>query len=449
MLRLYNTLSKKKEDFKPLKGKKVNLFVCGPTVYDFSHIGHAKTYVQFDVIVKYLRWSGYNVSYVQNITDIDDKIINRAKEQKISASALARKYEKEYLKDMKSLKVNSVSKYARATNYIKEIENQVKRLLDKGYAYKINDGYYFDLTKFSDYGKLARRKAEEAEDAVSRIDKNKEKKNKGDFCLWKFYKKGEPSWESKLGKGRPGWHIEDTAITEKELGVQYDIHGGAMDLIFPHHEAEIAQMESISGKKPLVKYWLHTAFLTMDKTKMSKSLKNFVTIREALKKYDGKVIRFLFASGHYRAPINFSFENLKQSKGAVERLNEFMRKLKNSKDKDDLKFIKSTKKNFINAMNNDFDTPKAMEIIFNFVRKVNKKGGGKKSYEFMKEVDQIFDILTLNGSKIPTNIKTLAEKREKARKEKDWKTADQIRDKINKLGYVIEDKKRGYVLKKR
>src|SRR3989344_7050108 len=252
-LKLYNTLTRKKEVFKPMKDKEIKMFVCGPTVYDFSHLGHAKTYIQFDTIAKYFRWKGYKVFYLQNITNIDDKIITRAREDgdEKGWKKLSDKYEKEYLNDMKMLNVNSVNKYAPATDYIPEIISQVKRLIEKRFAYKISDGWYFDLSKDKDYGKLAKRESLELNDAVSRIDENKEKKNKGDFCLWKFSKEGEPKWKSDIGDGRPGWHIEDTAITEKELGQQYDLHGGGIDLIFPHHEAEIAQMESISGKKPL------------------------------------------------------------------------------------------------------------------------------------------------------------------------------------------------------
>ena len=288
MIRLYNTLTRKKEILRPIKDNNINLFICGPTVYDFPHIGHAKTYIQFDFIVRYLRHKKFKAFYLQNITDIDDKIIQRSKEKNISWKELSKKFEEIFYEDMKSLNVNSVDRYARATDYIKEIESQVKRLIQKGYAYKIEDGYYFDLSKFKGYGKLSKRKYLEAEDSVTRIDESINKRNKGDFCLWKFSKKDEPFWESELGKGRPGWHIEDTAITEKFFGPQYDIHGGARDLIFPHHEAEIAQMESISGKKPLARYWIHTGFLNIQGSKMSKSLKNFITIREALKKYDYK-----------------------------------------------------------------------------------------------------------------------------------------------------------------
>jgi cysteinyl-tRNA synthetase len=252
VLKIYNTLTRKKEVFEPIHKGKVNLFVCGPTVYDYAHIGNAKTYTQFDMIAKYL-------------TDIDDKIIKRAEENSEDWKELSRRYEKIYKEDMESLGIDSVNKYARATDYIKEIVSQVQRLIKKGFAYKISDGWYFDLSKDKDYGKLAGRTSLDSEDSVSRIDENKGKRNAGDFCLWKFSKPGEPVWKSELGDGRPGWHIEDTSITEKEFGVQYDIHGGATDLIFPHHEAEIAQMESISGKKPLVRYWLHTGFLNMNK----------------------------------------------------------------------------------------------------------------------------------------------------------------------------------------
>jgi len=448
-LKVYNTLTRKTETFKPISGKKVKFFCCGITPYDYAHIGHAKTYIQFDVIIKYLRYIGYDVFYLQNVTDIDDKIINKAKELNEDPLKLAHRYEEEYKKNMDALGVNSVTKYARATDYIPQIVSQVKRLIEKGIAYKISDGYYFDLAKFKDYGKLAKRTTEEAEDSVSRIDENLEKRNNGDFCLWKFKKDNEPSWKVKsIEEGRPGWHIEDTAITESFFGPQYDVHGGAVDLIFPHHEAEIAQMESISGKKPLVRYWIHTAFLNINKQKMSKSLRNFITIRETLEKYDGRVIRFFFASNHYKTPINFSYEILEQSKNALERLNDFVRNLKNSKKKDNLKLIKKTKEEFLKAMNKDFDTPKAFAVIFDFARDVNKIGGSKKSYELLLEFDKIFNILTLEEEKLNKDVERLIKEREEARKSKDWNKADKIREKLKSMNVILEDTKEGVRWKK-
>jgi len=448
VLKVYNTLKRKKEIFKPLKGKKVNLFVCGPTVYDYTHIGHAKTYIQFDLIVKYLKYKKYKVFYLQNITDLDDKIIDRAKQLKKDSLGLAREYEKYYYEDIEKIGINSVDKYARATDFIEKIVSQVERLIKKGYAYKIEDGIYFDLSKFKDYGKLSGKKALEAEDAVSRIDDSVNKRNKGDFCLWKFSKEGEPSWDTKIGSGRPGWHIEDTAITETLFGQQYDIHGGARDLIFPHHEAEIAQMESVSGKKPFVKYWLHTGFLNVEGKKMSKSLGNVFNIRDITKEYDPKVIRYFFISSHYRMPIDFSKKLLEQSSNSLKRINDFIIKLRTSKDKDNIKLIEKTKKLFIEAMDNDFDTPKAFAILFDFIREVNKKGGSKKALEFLEEIDSIFDILTFEDILLDKQITKLIEEREKARKKKDFKKADEIRDKLKEKGIILEDTKEGVRWKK-
>ena len=293
MLKLYNTLTKKKEIFKPMKDKKVNLFICGLTVYDYVHIGHAKTYIQFDFLVKYLRWKGFKVFYLQNVTDIDDRIIKKANDTKQNWKSLALKFEKEYLEDTKNLDIDSINKYARATDFIPQIIDQVNRLVKKGYAYETEDGIYFEVKKFKEYGKLSGQDLNKII-AGSRIDINEKKKNSEDFVLWKKQKPNEPFWESPFGNGRPGWHIEDTAITEHFFGSQYDLHGGAIDLIFPHHECEIAQQEAASGKKPFVKYWVHTAFLNMGSEKMSKSLGNIIRIKDVLKKYDLKVIRYLF-----------------------------------------------------------------------------------------------------------------------------------------------------------
>jgi len=448
-IKIFNTLTRKKEEFKPMKEKKVKMFVCGPTVYDYSHIGHAKTYVQFDVIVKYLRCKGFDVFYLQNITDIDDKIIQRANEQGIEPKKLAEKFEQDYYKDMLALGVDSVNKYARATDFIAAIIKQVQTLIDKKFAYEIEDGIYYNLSKFAEYGKLSGRKILDAEDAVTRIDDSVGKKNKGDFCLWKKSKPDEPKWSSPwFDGGRPGWHIEDTAITESFFGPQYDMHGGSRDLIFPHHEAEIAQMEAASGKKPLVRYWLHTGFLNVGGKKMAKSIGNFVTIRDALKDYDAKTLRFFYISTHYRSPIDFSKESLDKTKNSLERLNEFLRKTKGGKDNYDSKLIETTKEKFFKAMDNDFDTPTALAVIFDFVREVNKAGGGRRAYQFLKEVDKIFCILTDEEVELTDEIEKLVKQREQARKANDWQTADEIRSKLKGMGIVLEDTDKGIRWKK-
>jgi len=462
MLKVYNTLTQKKESFRPRKGRKVNLFVCGPTVYDYSHIGHARTYIIFDVIVRYLKEKGYDVFYLQNITDIDDKIINRAAERKTTPQKLARNFEKEYLKDMKSLKVDSVDKYARATEHIKEIISQVERLIRKGFAYQIEDGIYYDISKFKEYGKLSKRTALQAEDSVSRIDESKGKRNKGDFCLWKFSKAREPSWPSPWGKGRPGWHIEDTAITERYFGSQYDIHGGARDLIFPHHEAEIAQMEAISGKSPLVKYWLHSGFLTVKSQKMAKSLGNFITIKDFLKDNPLRFLRLLIVKTHYRSPIDYNEEAILQCQKELARIDEFTNKIKNVKDKTqegkvELK-IADYENNFAEAMEDDFNTPKAVAVIFDLVNKANvlisqsklSSTGSKDIFKFLKKVDKIFGFILKEKSreKTPQEIIGLAKEREKYRKEKNWQKADEARKEIEKMGYRVEDTEEGPKIKK-
>ncbi len=462
MLKIYNTLSRKKEKFQPRKGKKVNFFVCGPTVYDYSHLGHARTYIVFDAIVKYLREKGYDVFYLQNITDIDDKIIKRAREKKVSVQRIARDFEKEYLKDMKTLKIDSVTRYARATNHIKEIISQVERLLKKGYAYQIKDGIYYDIKKFKNYGRLSRRTIIQAEDAISRIDEAKEKRNKGDFCLWKLSKIGEPAWSSPWGKGRPGWHIEDTAITEKYFGPQYDIHGGAQDLIFPHHEAEIAQMEAISNKSPMVRYWIHSGFLTVKGRKMAKSLGNFITIKDFLEKYSPRLLRLLIIKNHYRSPIDYNEKIILQTKKELERIDEFITKVKsqNSKVKTTIQNLKISKfqTEFNKVMEDDFNTPKAIAVIFNLVNKGNSliakdklsSTDTKKILEFLKKVDKVFNFIfwPKPKEKLPPLVLSLAKHREKYRKEGKWEKADKIRKKIKKMGWWIEDTKEGPKLKK-
>ncbi len=465
-LKIFNTLSGKKDEFKPIKGKKINLFVCGPTVYDYSHIGHARNYVIFDSFIKYLKLQGFKVFYLQNITDIDDKIIARAREKQVSTKDLALAFEKEYLKDMKALGVNSVSKYARATDYIKEIINQVKRLQEKGFAYKIDgDGIYYDISKFKNYGKLSGRTVLEAEDAVSRIDYSKDKKNRGDFCLWKFSEESlnqiEPSWPAPFGNGRPGWHIEDTAITEKFFGPQYDIHGGARDLIFPHHEAEISQMEAVSGKSPLVKYWMHVGFLTVNGQKMSKSIGNFITINDFLRRCPSNYLRFFIVKNLWRSPIDYSESVMIEVKSAVEKVEEFLRKikaLKSIKSSKEVKIIiKNLKENFYKELADDFNTPKAFAVMFDFINKTNEllgknivsKKHASEIYKIFQEINKIFGFINFEkvNKTIPAEIKKLVKTRENYRKDKNWQKSDELRREIESKGFLVEDTDNGVVIK--
>jgi len=480
-MEIFNTLSNKKEKIeKPKKGF-LKLFVCGPTVYNYPHIGHARTYLVFDAFVRFLRTQNFKIFYLQNITDVDDKIINKAKELRRNPLDLARFFEKEYKKIMKKIGVISVDKYARASDYIKEIQGQIDRLLKKGFAYQIEDGIYYDISKFKDYGKLSRRTSLQAEDAISRIDESIAKRNKGDFCLWKkvnynlqnqtqkqisksnfqISENGEPCWPSPWGWGRPGWHIEDTAITEKFFGPQYNIHGGGIDLKFPHHEAEIAQMEAISGRKPFVKIWMHTGALSIENKKMSKSLKNFILISDFLKKYSPEVLRFFVLSYHYRSPINYSEEIIFQSQKSLQNIKEFLEKLKliaSSKKKSNKSFnIKPTlniiDKNFIKALNDDFNTPKALSIIFDMISswqnqiwQFNKKQA-KDIAKFTQEKLKILGI-ELKPEKIPQKIKILAQKRELLRRNKQFVQSDLLRKKIEMLGYKVEDTPLGSLILK-
>ena len=469
MLKVYNTLSRKKEVLKPFdsaQGKKLTLFVCGVTAYDLSHIGHARTYIAFDMIVKYLRQKGLDVFYLQNVTDVDDKIIQRAKELGGNPRALARKFEKEYRADMKKLGVNAVTQYARATDYIPEIISQVERLLKKGYAYEIEgDGIYFDISKFKEYGKLSRRTSEQAQDAVSRIDESVRKLNKGDFALWKLSKPGEPKWKSPWGWGRPGWHIEDTAITEKFFGPQYDVHGGAQDLIFPHHEAEIAQMEAVSGKKPLVRYWMHTGFLTVKREKMSKSLGNFITIRDFLKSRSPacagrpRLLRYIALKTHYRSPIDYSEELLKQAENELTRIDEFVDKFNPPAGGQNSKISLSRfQKRFWQAMEDDFNAPVAIAVLFDLIREANiawNKGSlsgadAKEIPAFLKEIDSFFGFIFWDREKsaVPAEIEELAKQREAHRKHGNFQEADALRATLQKRGWFVEDTPSGFTLKK-
>lgn len=474
MIKIKNTLSGKLEEFEPIRGKKVNMFVCGPTVYDYSHIGHAKTYIFFDVVAKYLRHLGYKVFYLQNITDIDDKIINRAKEQNKKPKEIAEEFEKKYFEDFKALRVDSINKYARASKHIKQIIRQVDALIKKGCAYATpavdakesdavkntaNQDVYFDISKFPEFGKLSKQNLDELETGV-RIKTEENKRNPKDFVLWKAQNFSyEPSWKSPWGYGRPGWHIEDTAISEKYLGQQYDIHCGAQDLIFPHHEAEIAQQESASGKKPFVKYWLHTGWLTVNGQKMSKSLGNFITIRDILKNYSPEALRVLTLSSYYRSPVDYTKQMMKQSQAAANRIAEFWNKLERADGTDNKeieKYIAEANVKFEEAMDNDFNTPTALAAIFDLIRTANlplaeqkvSKSNAKKIKKFLEKIDFILGILIVKKPQIPDEVSKLVGIREEMRQKKDWAEADKIRDEISRLGYSIEDTSYGPYLRK-
>lgn len=457
---IYDTLSGEKKPIPVPESGKLKLFVCGPTVYDLAHIGNARTYAAFDSIARYLRSQKKKVYYLQNITDIDDKIIKRAREEKKDPSAIANFYFRAYKQDMAALGIESVSKYAKATSYIRQITKQIKALIEKGVAYKIDgEGYYFDITKFPEYGKLSRRSVEQAEDSVSRIDDAINKKNKGDFCLWKFEKPGEPSWNTELGKGRPGWHIEDTAITEYFFGPQYDIHGGGIDLKFPHHEAEIAQQESASGKKPMVKIWMHAGHLLVNGAKMAKSDGNFMTIRDFLEKYPAVVLRYLVVSHHYRSPLDYSEKLVEQTKNSLWNLKQFIGKLRLVRGRAQSKLdvpalLEKSLVVFHAAMAEDFNTPEALAAIFAVVNSVNHEIWNLSQNEAEMVVAWVLERLKSIGVElkfphIPFKIRHLAKQRELSRKNQQFVPADALRKELEGLGYMVDDTPAGPLILKK
>ena len=469
MMRLFNSLSGSKEVLEKPKNQPLHFFVCGPTVFDYSHIGHARTYAAFDTFVKYVRSKKIKIVYLQNITDVDDKIIDRAKTAHEDPLRYAHKFEGFYKKDMEAIGCDSVTRYARATDHIKDITKQIQKLVLKKNAYFIeNEGYYFDITSFPEYGKLSGRTALQAEDAVTRIDEQIKKRNKGDFALWKYVavpkeeskKKfaivnGEPAWNTPLGWGRPGWHIEDTAITEHYFGPQYDIHGGGIDLKFPHHEAEIAQQESASGKTPFVKIWLHTGSLRINGEKMSKSLKNFLTIQDFLSHHSKNMLRFAIATCHYRTPIQWSDTLIEQAEQGVDALlaandalsfvqkNKIAKQLSNSKDRW-ARTEETFKKEFDEAMEDDLNTPEAIAALFKYVTTLRaiawkiSKSDAKKSQKTLLSALKIIGI-DAPEYKIPQTITKLVTQRELYRGSKQFTHADALRNQIDTLGYIIED----------
>lgn len=490
-MRIYNTLTRKKEEFVPIVPGKVSMYVCGITAYDVSHLGHARSAIVFDVIKKYLKYKGFRVNHVRNITDVDDKIIARAKQEKVSTDEIAKKYTEEYYRDMDRLGVSRADIEPRATEHVSEMLDIVKGLVDKNYAYNVDSSVYFEISRFPAYGRLSNRNLDEMM-AGARVDVDERKRSPLDFALWKASREGEPSWESPWGRGRPGWHIECSAMSAKYLGESFDIHGGGADLIFPHHENEIAQSEAFTGK-PFVRYWIHNGFITVDKEKMSKSLGNFFTVREILEKYEPEVVRYFLLSTHYRSPIEFSDAQLNEAEVSIDRyystlmrINDFIDSegsagggsgvspergpgqdslSEGAKEFEDL--LSSAKSRFEEAMDDDFNTALATGHIFELMREVNRvldnrPSGQKtsilfaKTKDFLSEIGSVFNIFNktpeewyeslMKVKNIGLTAKDIHDKiseRQTARQEKNWDLADNIRKELEGKGVVLEDKKNG------
>ncbi|MBI4847824.1 MAG: cysteine--tRNA ligase [Nitrospirae bacterium] len=475
-IKVYNTMSGKKEDFVPLVPEQVRMYVCGITAYDVCHLGHARSAIVFDIIKRYLRYKGLKVTHVRNITDIDDKIINRAAKENVSYDVIAKKYTEEYYRDMNMLGVSRADLEPNATDHIKEMIETIKGLIDKGYAYPVNGDVYFEVSKFSGYGKLSKKNVDDLMSGA-RVEVDERKRSPLDFALWKSSKEGEPWWESPWGKGRPGWHIECTAMSSKYLGESFDIHGGGADLIFPHHENEIAQSEAYTGK-PFVKYWMHNGFITVAKEKMSKSLGNFFTIKDILEKYEPEVVRYFLLSTHYRSPIEFSDAQLTESELSIDRYYSTVTRIKDfletagaaekpGTSADLEKLLSAFKDKFHHTMNDDFNTASALGFIFELIREANRfldsKPSGQKAKELviktgelLAEIGGVMNIFNktpeewyrslMKVKKLEFSEESLLLKiaeRQEARKQKDWAKADTIRKELEAKGIILEDKKDG------
>ncbi len=448
-------MSGKKEVFKPRRGKNADMFVCGITPYDFAHIGNFRVYIVYDMMARYLRSRGYKVCYLQNVTDIDDKIINAGKEKGVAPNAIAQQYFKEFLAVGKQLNIKSVSRYAKATKHIKQIIAQIKRLIKKGYAYERGGSVYFEVNKFKRYGALSRQKLAMLHRSA-RLEDDLNKKHPYDFVLWKAKKEGEPFWKSPWGEGRPGWHIEDTAISEHFFGPRYDIHGGGVDLKFPHHEAEIAQQESASGKRPMVKYWVHTGMLMVEGAKMSKSLGNFITGKDMIARHHPDYFRFMVLSAHYRSLIDYSEKLMAQAQKTLDSLREFAHELKKESRKTGTVFfdVEPYAKKFFAHMDDDFNTPSALAVMFALMhdaRAMMQQGAlsplaTRSILAFLKAAREIFGVsfTKTQNRAIPQAITDMARRREVLRKTGKWEEADALREEILKQGYQIKDTPTGF-----
>jgi cysteinyl-tRNA synthetase len=461
-IRIYNSLSRKKEEFVPLHGNRVSMFVCGLTPQDQTHMGHAKTYVAFDVVARFLRHKGYHTFYLQNVTDIEDRIIQKMKSTGRAWNEIVSEYFAEYLGVMEKLHCTSVDVYAFATDYMDEIIEQIQGLIRKGHAYVAEDrSVYFDTTTFAGWGRLSGQKVEELRPGA-RVEVEERKRHPADFVLWRAQKPGEPAWDSPWGKGRPGWHIEDTAITIRHFGPQYDLHGGATELLFPHHEAEIAQAESYTGTSPFVKYWMHGGMVMVRGEEMHKSLGNFWPVTAALQRYEPEVIRFFLINVQYRGPIDFSPDLLDEAKRAYERLRETVRTVEAEQrrapesgpgDRDLKAASAKVLTDFDAAMSDDFNTREALAVLFDYARVVNKGievGAGRTALEETARVFQtiarvlgLFEERSEGSTLVNGLLDLLVSLREDARKRKDFAASDRIRDALAALGVTLEDTRDG------
>lgn len=458
-MKIFNTMTRRKEEFVPLDKNEVKIYACGPTVYNYIHIGNARPLCVFDVLRRYLEYRGYNVRFVQNFTDVDDKIIKRANEEGLTFEEVSKKYIKEFWTDAHGLNFKDATVHPKATENIDEIINIIKTLEEKGYAYAVDGDVYYRTLKFKDYGKLSHQPIEDLQSGA-RIAIGEKKENPLDFALWKAAKEGEPYWDSPWGKGRPGWHIECSAMNKRYLGDSIDIHCGGKDLVFPHHENEIAQSEA-ANDAPFAKYWMHNGYINVDNVKMSKSLGNFKTVREIANVYGYEVIRYFLISSHYRSPINYSIDIIEQCQSALDRLYTCRESLdfaiKNAKsDIDDdekiLKLIASAKDEFIKAMDDDLNTADGIAAVFNLVSTINTEIINKEvSLNVCKKAAEMFDELTgvlgllynRKSNDIDDDIEKLIEQRQTARANKDWATADKIRDELKAKGIILKDTPQG------
>ena len=462
---IYNTLSREKEVFTPLHANHVGMYVCGPTVYNYFHIGNGRTFIVFDTIRRYMEYRGYEVNFIQNFTDIDDKMINKANEESTTVKEIGDKYICEYYKDADGLNIKRATINPRATEYISEIIEFVSGLIEKGYAYEVNGDVYFRTKKFEGYGQLIGQNLEDLQ-AGARINVDERKEDPMDFAIWKAQKPGEPAWECPWGLGRPGWHIECSCMAKKLLGDTIDIHAGGMDLAFPHHENEIAQSEALTGKK-FANYWMHAAFLNVNNQKMSKSLNNFLTARDALKEYDADVIRFLMLSGHYRIQLNFSNELLESAKASVERLynaignlENLISEVKNEEMTDEeIKYLESLdtyRQRYIEKMDDDFNTADAISVLFDLIRDINSNIGINSSKELCEKALELIRELGLplgilqktTKADLEAEVEALIAERQQARKDRNFALADKIRDELKARGIELLDTPQGVRWKK-